>query len=219
MSRQRPNGEAGNLAAALGGVLVLVSLFLAWYTEPGFTVTGWTAFEVWDVVLALIAVATILSAATRLGWWRGPVHAVNPVILGSTALVIVASQLIDRPPAVLHGGIGSGGWLALVGAGLIVVGVMVADSRLTVSFTPVPAATGAADPEARSSTPAWRRSRVPTDGTRTAADPVARPAAGPAPVPLVGGEQRAPGTAVPPAGRDDPTVAVRARSPRRPRGT
>ncbi|MEA2356409.1 MAG: hypothetical protein QOD61_2538, partial [Solirubrobacteraceae bacterium] len=53
MNRGRP--DTGGLVAAVGGLLLLVSLFLDWYTLATFTVTAWTAFEVWDLVLAALA--------------------------------------------------------------------------------------------------------------------------------------------------------------------
>jgi hypothetical protein len=115
-------------------MLLLVSLFLNWYTLPVGGLTAWTAFEVWDVVLAATAVAAFLCAATDLGWWRGPLPVVRLPTLGVAAVVIVASQLVNRPPSVVDSAIGSGGWLGLVGAAGIAVGALIADSRLTVSF-------------------------------------------------------------------------------------
>jgi hypothetical protein len=132
VNRGRP--ETAGLVAALGGILLLVSLFLDWYTLATFTVTAWTAFEVWDLVLAAIAIAVVVSAATHLGYWRGPTHSIGLLVLGLAALVIVASQLINPPPSVLHGGIGDGGWLALVAAVVMTAGAAMAESRVTLSF-------------------------------------------------------------------------------------
>jgi hypothetical protein len=122
------------MVAVAGGVLLIVSLFLDWYKLANFTVTAWTAFEVWDVVLAVLALAVIVAAATDLGWWRGPTHALGPAVVGVAAVVIVASQLLDKPPSVLHSAIGAGGWLGLVGALLMAVGPLLAESRVSVSF-------------------------------------------------------------------------------------
>lgn len=122
--------------AVLGGVLLLVSLFLDWYKLANFTVTAWTAFEVWDLVLAALALAAIAGAATELGWWRGPTHSIGPAVLGVAAVVIVASQLIDPPPSVLHSVTGTGAWVGLVGAILMAAGPLLAESRVSVSFGP-----------------------------------------------------------------------------------
>jgi hypothetical protein len=182
MNRGRP--DTGGLVAALGGLLLLVSLFLDWYTLATFTVTAWTAFEVWDLVLAALAIGVIVSAATHLGYWRGPTHSIGLLVLGLAALVIVASQLINPPPSVLHGGIGDGGWLALVAAVVMTAGAAMAESRVTLSFN------------------AGGPGRRPGPGPRRPADvPLAGPGAvprGPAPIPrsgpdLAGGRAPAPG--------------------------
>ncbi|MEA2298881.1 MAG: hypothetical protein QOF77_1817 [Solirubrobacteraceae bacterium] len=162
----RGRGETGSLVAALGGLLLLVSLFLDWYRLPTFTVTAWTAFEVWDLVLAALAVAVIVSAASDMGWWRGPSHGLGLLLLGVAALVIVVSQLLDPPPTLLHSGTGDGGWLALVGAALMAVGAVMAESRVTLSFNA--GAPGGRAPR----TGGWRRpprgvpADVPVAGTR-----------------------------------------------------
>lgn len=146
----RGNRQTGLVLAAVGATLLLVSLWLDWYKLPGFTVTAWSAFEVWDLVLAGIAVAVILTAATDMGWWRGPTHTVGAVVLGIAAIVIVASQLIDRPPSALHSAIGAGGWLALVGAGLMALGALVAESHLALGVgTGTGTGTGARGPLGR----------------------------------------------------------------------
>jgi hypothetical protein len=124
------------MVAVAGGILLIVSLFLDWYKLANFTVTAWTAFEVWDLVLAALALAVIVAAATDLGWWRGPSHSLGPAMLGLAAVVIVASQLLDKPPSVLHSVIGGGGWIALAGAALMAVGPLLAESRVMVSFNP-----------------------------------------------------------------------------------
>ena len=50
--------EAGPLLVTLGAVLLLVSLFLSWYTGE---ITAWEAFEVWDLVLFVLALASIAA--------------------------------------------------------------------------------------------------------------------------------------------------------------
>jgi len=177
MNRERP--EAGMILALIGAILLFVSLFLDWYSLPGFTVTAWTAFEVWDIVLAVLALAVIASAASKLGWWRGPTHSLALEILGLAAVVIVASQLINRPPAALHSDIGDGGWLALVGAVMMAAGALLAEARVTVSFNPAgPGVVGGTPGPGRAS--AWRRSRA-TGSTRAAADVPMAPGVIPSP--------------------------------------
>ncbi len=159
------------MVAVAGGILLIVSLFLDWYKLANFTVTAWTAFEVWDLVLAALALAVIAGAATDLGWWRGPTISIGPAVLGVAAVVIVASQLIDPPPSVLHSVTGSGGWIGLVGAVLMAAGPLLAESRVSVSL---------GGPGAR---------------------PGRRPRGGPAEVPLAGGPRRTVPVEPPVAGR------------------
>ncbi len=181
------------LVAGVGGVLLVISLFLDWYSFATYTITAWSAFEVWDLVLAVLAVGVIVSAAADMGWWRGPTHNIGALALGVAALVIVASQLIEPPPSALHAGIGDGGWLALVGAGLMAAGAVMAESgvRLSIDRAGPPAGPAGGPARARS----WRRP--------AAADvPVSAPLAGRVDVPRTSPAPR------PPAGRayDDPDV-------------
>nr|MDP8943902.1 hypothetical protein [Actinomycetota bacterium] len=53
----------GPLLAVLGAVLLLMSLFLEWYET---NLSGWTAFETLDLVLALAAVAGIALSLASL---------------------------------------------------------------------------------------------------------------------------------------------------------
>jgi hypothetical protein len=48
--------DPGPLVAAIGGGLLIVSLFLDWY-EPA--ISGWTAFETLDLALAGLGLAAL----------------------------------------------------------------------------------------------------------------------------------------------------------------
>src|SRR5688500_7389039 len=100
--------EAGPLLVTLGALLLLVSLFLTWYTGE---VTAWEAFEVWDVVLFVLALASI---AAGLGLTTQEVDLVDrrflPAFVGAV-VVIVASQVIDPPPAATGQDPDTGSWL------------------------------------------------------------------------------------------------------------
>jgi len=138
--------DAGPVLAFIGGALVLISLFLSWYQAPAttWTMDAWTAFETLDLVLAGVAIATLylaweqIAGRERLGaGWLLP--------LALLALVIVASQILDPPPAALppaalpnpiagpEADPATGAWLALGGAGaLVVAGILsVASVRLS----------------------------------------------------------------------------------------
>lgn len=126
--------DAGALVAAVGAVLLLVSLFLDWYGDGGEGYSAWTVFEVIDLALAgiaLLAISTFLSLSgveRRLP--RAPL-----LVLGGAALVLTASQLIDSPPAVATSDLDphTGAWLALAGAALLLAGAFMSVARVSFS--------------------------------------------------------------------------------------
>ena len=102
--------EAGPLLVTLGALLLLVSLFLNWYTGE---ITAWEAFEVWDLVLFVLALGAI---AAGLGLTTQDVDLVDRRLLPVGVVVvavIVASQIIDPPPAAAGQDPDTGAWLAL----------------------------------------------------------------------------------------------------------
>jgi hypothetical protein len=117
--------------AGFAALVLLGSLFVDWY-EPG--LTAWTAFEVLDLVLAALALATIAVAAQSLG--AGFVKARLPegVLLGvaAAALVIVVSQLINHPPRALARDPDAGIWLALGASLVLLAGAALGSSHLSV---------------------------------------------------------------------------------------
>ena len=122
----------GPLLAIPGALLLLVSLFLDWY-EPG--LDAWKVFEVLDLVLAAIALACVLAAAERLGARLPGGRAVSRALpaLGILALVIVASQAINHPPAAVGEDPDTGLWLALAGAALLALGAVLSTSRISLA--------------------------------------------------------------------------------------
>jgi hypothetical protein len=123
--------ELGPLLVALGAVLLLVSLFLDWF-EGG--ITAWNAFEVWDLVLAVLAVAALLAAIGALLPDTAVLDArALPFIVGAVVL-IVASQIIDPPPTVNGHSRAIGCWLALGAAALQLVGAVLSLSRVSLAI-------------------------------------------------------------------------------------
>ena len=157
--------EAGPLLVTLGALLLLVSLFLSWYTGE---VSAWEAFEVWDVVLFVLALASI---AAGLGLTTQDVDLVDrrilPVAVAAVA-VIVASQIIDPPPAAPGQDPDTGAWLALGGALLMCVGAVLTFGRVHLALT----VEGRDQRRHVSAVDA----RGPTDPTTDSHEPVAAPA-------------------------------------------
>src|SRR3954470_14957386 len=97
--------------AGLGGILLLVSLFLPWYgvdsnladhnalvTAYGvMDLTGWQALSIIDVLLAILAVLAILVPVLSVAT-RGPAKAIGIAVIASAigwlAILLVAFRLV-----------------------------------------------------------------------------------------------------------------------------
>lgn len=168
--------EAGALLIGLGALLLFVSLFLDWY-QPG--IDAWSVFEVWDLVLALLAIGALVAVAGRMGY--GPARPASWVLVPAlAALVIVIYAFLDPPPAtngLPDGDPDTGLWLALAGAVLMTAGAVLSVARISVAISAAgPAGAGVHEPAA----PSRRSSRFPRGGAGEPADPV-RPEADPPP--------------------------------------
>jgi hypothetical protein len=120
--------------AGLGGVLLLVALFLPWYgvqlpPARGNLVplgpedlSGWQALGVIDVVLALLALLAIAVPVVSIAT-SGPAKSVGTAVLASAfgwlGVLLVLIRLVFRPDDL---DLRSGIWLALAGAVLAWVG-------------------------------------------------------------------------------------------------
>jgi hypothetical protein len=122
--------DGGLALAAIGAALLFVSLFLDWF-EPGRT--AWTVFELNDLVLAALALSTLLIAAVSLVGRASP-HVPTESIpyIGAGALVIVVGTLIQHPPSALHSSPEVGAWLAFAGAAMIGVGGVLQRARIQI---------------------------------------------------------------------------------------
>jgi peptidoglycan/LPS O-acetylase OafA/YrhL len=126
--------EAGMLLIGLGAILLLVSLFLEWY-QPG--AEAWDVFEVWDLVLALLAIGALVAVAGRLGF--GPPRPASWLLVpAAMALIVVLYAIVDPPPittALPDGDPGTGLWLALAASILMAAGAVLSVARISVAIT------------------------------------------------------------------------------------
>jgi len=127
MARRIPIGP---LVAGLGALVLLVSLFLDWYGE----ITAWTVFEVLDLVLAGIAIATLVSLAGALGLPRSAVTGGALLPLAAVALLLVVSQVLNHPPAGDGAEKEIGIWLALGATALMLAGAVLASARISLAL-------------------------------------------------------------------------------------
>jgi len=126
-----PNRLAGFLLLGAGAILLIVSLFLDWF-EPG--LSAWTVFEVWDMVLASLALAALAAVAATLNVWRARPDswALVPAVV---ATVVVVVSLLNHPPAAqgLDQDPMIGIWLALAGSLLMLIGAVLAVARISLA--------------------------------------------------------------------------------------
>jgi len=154
--------DIGPIVLALGALLLLVGLFLAWYGS----LDAWDAFELTDLVLAALAVAAIVAAVGLIVPDADVLdRRALPWIVGA-AFVIVAIEILNKPPAAGGQELGTGAWLAFGGAAVMVLGAVLSLTRVSfalaverrdrvqrvaaVDHRPPPTETG--EPVARSST-------------------------------------------------------------------
>jgi hypothetical protein len=114
----------GELVGAVGGLGLLVSSFLPWYSSGGQSVTAWQAFSVVDIVIAAAAAAALilgLVVLARLSVSYPVAGSAIGALFGFIALALIVFRLIDPP------GAGSpdrdvGAWLGLVSASAVALG-------------------------------------------------------------------------------------------------
>jgi hypothetical protein len=167
----------GPVVAAIGAILLVVSLFLAWYETPsGRGVTGYTVFESLDLLLTALAVVMLVSLADAIGLIRSGMRPGVPLVVATLALVIVLTQIVNDPP-VVAGSDGrdqdTGIWLALAGAALMVAGAVLATARIAIAVEPrerggARVVAGSDEPAPRPAEP--ERPRPPADEAPTVSD-------------------------------------------------
>jgi hypothetical protein len=152
--------DGGLLLIALGAAGLAVSLFLDWYGVAfGQNISAWTAFEIVDLILAVLAIAALVAVAERLFVHGRPrlLPAWVNLVCGPLALLIVCVELIDEPPAA--GGsaatIEAGAWIAFAAAAVMTVGALLSQMRVSLVVRRREAAAAqpstTADPEAETS--------------------------------------------------------------------
>jgi hypothetical protein len=122
--------SAGEWVAAVSGVLLVISLFLPWYTSGGRSATAWQAMTVDDVLMAVAgvgAVVAVLATATRAGIAVPVAYIVLAAIVGMVAAIVAIWRVVDPAPAG-EVGLGVGAWIGLAAA-LGVAGGSLAGAR------------------------------------------------------------------------------------------
>ena len=102
--------------AALGGALLLGSLWLPWYTANGDSGSAWQVFTGLDYALAVLAISAVTGAALSLKLKTWSIWTTIS-LGGGLAIVAVSARILYPPP---NGGIdldpSVGPFIALMGA-------------------------------------------------------------------------------------------------------
>lgn len=136
--------DAGGIVAALGALLLLGSLFVSWYSRGGgpgageIGLSGWSTFEVFDLVLALIAVAVVLAmiplpGSRDLARFSESIRP-HAMTLAAIACALVLFSLVNKPPAARGAGFEIGIWLALLGSVVMLGGLLVAHTGVSLTI-------------------------------------------------------------------------------------
>ena len=120
--------EVGPMLVALGAIALLASLFMDWYGP----LTAWEAFEVVEVLLAVLAAAALVVAVGLLipdleyleRRWL-------PLIVFAIA-VLVAAELVNPPPAAAGDDrLEVGAWTAFGAALVLLAGAVLTFGRVS----------------------------------------------------------------------------------------
>jgi hypothetical protein len=119
--------EIGPLLIAVAAVVLFVALFLRWYGNDN----AWHAFEITDLLLAALALACLIIAATLVvGDIGGLDQRPLPWLVGG-AVVVVAVELLNPPPTVAVTRLGTGAWMAFAAGCVMLVGAVLTVARVS----------------------------------------------------------------------------------------
>jgi hypothetical protein len=121
--------DIGPVLLALGAVVLLIGLFLDWYGGHN----AWDAFEVVDLLLAALAVASLAVAVGLLAPELEYLDRRGLPWLTGAAFVLVAAELISKPPVAGGLELGTGAWLSLAAAAVMVVGTVLSLGRVSLA--------------------------------------------------------------------------------------
>ena len=108
----------GEIVAGVAGAVLLLSLFLEWYTVRGRAegLTAWGAFAFVDLLVCLVALLGIALAVSQVVG-RGPALPVAIGVITSTlglaATLLVLYRILNQPGPNDAIGVGAGAWVGL----------------------------------------------------------------------------------------------------------
>jgi hypothetical protein len=114
----------GEWIAGAGGVALLAAMFLHWYGAGPFEATAWQAFDVLDVVLALLALVPlglVVTQATRSSPSIPVALSVLTTLAGGLAGLLILYRIVNQPGPNDVVQVQAGAWLGFVAA-LVIAG-------------------------------------------------------------------------------------------------
>ena len=124
----------GEWIAGVGGVALLASLFTVWYAPTvvfgaldrlDLRTTGWEAFSVLDVVLALLALvplALVVLQATRESPSLPVAFSVLTMLAGLLATLLILYRIVNQPGPNDRVEVELGAWIGLAAAAITAAG-------------------------------------------------------------------------------------------------
>jgi hypothetical protein len=119
--------EIGPILMGIGAIVLLVSLFLEWYGGA----TAWDAFEVVDVLLAVLALMALVASAGLVAPELAYMDRRWMPALVLAVAVLVAAEIISPPPVVGDADPDVGAWLAFGAALLMLAGALLSLGRVS----------------------------------------------------------------------------------------
>lgn len=141
-ARARDAGEldGGRVLAGIGGILLLVGLFLDWFSVPGHGegFSAFTVFEIVDLILAAAAVAAIVLALEPFAGGAVALPAPGRLlnVVAPVAFLLVAVSVANEPPAAQGADLEAGAWLSLAGAAIMLAGAFLSGNRISLVVAP-----------------------------------------------------------------------------------
>jgi hypothetical protein len=115
------------MVLGIGGILLVISLFLSWASAFGASASAFDLFSGMDIIMLVIGIAAVAYAASVAAGSSARAPSGSPLILAALGLVVLGWALgwdIETS------GAGVGSWLALIASAAITYGAFTSQREL-----------------------------------------------------------------------------------------
>jgi hypothetical protein len=112
----------------IGGILLIISLFLSWASAFGTSASAFDLFSGMDIIMLVVGIAAVAYAVSIAAGSAASAPSGSPLILGALGLVVLGWALgwnIETSDA------GIGSWLALIASAVIAYGAYSSQHELS----------------------------------------------------------------------------------------